>query len=152
MISGNAWNGVVDASFTTDCFLSSSPLQLLESGQFNKDVEVILGGNHDEGLQSTVNLVTNPDLLTIIASDWDHYGPLSLLDKSGLGDVTEEDVWAANTILDFYVGSTDNFNSDHLVNITNMRTDAAFWYGIHRTASLLVQHGVTVYQYLLTYR
>ena len=75
MISGNPWNGVVDASFTTDCFLSSSPLQLLESGQFNKDVEVILGGNHDEGLQSTVNLVTNPDLLTIIASDWDHYGP-----------------------------------------------------------------------------
>merc|ERR1712013_387667 len=45
-----AWLPVIDAEFTEDFFLPGNPIDLLESGEFNSEVDVIIGSNKDEGL------------------------------------------------------------------------------------------------------
>ena len=39
-----------DMDFISEPFLPQNPEELLRSGQFNTDVEVIIGTNSDEGL------------------------------------------------------------------------------------------------------
>ena len=135
--SGHAFNGVVDQTFTENPFLSDTPLNLLKNGDFNQDVEIILGGNQDEGLGDTINLYLHPELYQVLASDWDHYGPLILLDRTGLGDISEEDIETANKILEYYVGSVNNFNAENFQAITDMKTDSLFWFSIEETVSFL---------------
>ena len=47
---GTAWMPVMDADFTEDSFLPGNPKDLLNSGKFNSDVEIIIGSNREEGL------------------------------------------------------------------------------------------------------
>merc|ERR1711962_346212 len=44
------WQAVDDSSFTSEPFLPGAPIDLLESGEFNTEVEVILGTTKDEGI------------------------------------------------------------------------------------------------------
>ena len=43
------WTLVEDAQFTENSFLPGNPEELMSSGQFNTNVEVIIGHNSDEG-------------------------------------------------------------------------------------------------------
>jgi len=151
-VVGNPWNGVVDRDFTDNPFLSDTPDKILKKGEFNKDVEIILGANQDEGLLDIVILYLFPVFYSELSSDWDHCGPISLLGRSGLGDISEEDIILSNKILEFYIGSVDNFTSDNFQAITDMKTDATFWHGINQAVTLISGHGVPVYQYIFSYR
>jgi len=150
--TGNPWNGVVDQEFTNDPFFHDSPLNILKNGDFDKNIQIILGANQDEGLLDTVVLFFYPDLYDEMSSNWDHYGPLSVLGKTGLGDITDEDKEISRNILEFYTGSVENITLDNFQALTDMKTDATFWYGIEKTISLLAGHGVQVYQYIFSYR
>ena len=88
----------------------------------------------------------------MLASDWDHYIPIVLLDRTGLGDISVEDIETANKILEYYIGSVSNFNAENFQAITNMKTDSEYWFDIEQTVSLLSSHGVLVYQYIFSYR
>eukprot|EP00091_Calanus_sinicus_P005465 TRINITY_DN15902_c0_g1_i1.p1 TRINITY_DN15902_c0_g1~~TRINITY_DN15902_c0_g1_i1.p1 ORF type:complete len:294 (+),score=71.62 TRINITY_DN15902_c0_g1_i1:36-917(+) len=151
-ITGNPWNGVVDLELTDDPFLADSPLNILKNGDFNRDIEVILGANQDEGLLDTVVLYFYPELYEAMSSDWGHYGPLSVLGRTGLGDISQADKEIATKILEFYTDSAGNLSAKDFQALTDMKTDATFWHGIDQTVSLLVGHGVPVYQYIFSYR
>ena len=152
LISGNPWNGVVDKDFTNVPFFADTPLNILTNGDFDKTVQVILGANQDECLGDTIVFLAFPELYEIMSSNWDHYGPITVLGKSGLGDITEEDIKLTNKIIEHYIGSLDNFDADHFFDLTDMKTDGTFWHGIDSTVNLLAGHGVQVYQYIFSYR
>ena len=52
---------------------------------------------------------------------------------------------------EFYLGSIDNLDFDHIDELIDISTDAIFLYGTYKTAGFLIQNGVTVYQYILSY-
>ena len=45
----------------------------------------------------------------------------------------------------------ENYDLDHKQAIFDMYTDSGFLYGTYRTVDYLVNHGSTVFQYILTY-
>ena len=152
IITGNPWNGVVDEGFTDDPFLADTPINILTNGDFDKNIQVILGANQDECLADTIVFLGYPELYNIMSSNWDHYGPITVLGKTGLGDITEEDKMIAREVVEYYIGSLDNFNADHFNEITNMKTDGTYWHGIETVINLLTVHGVQVHQYIFSYR
>ena len=46
------WMPMSDINFTADPFLPGESEELLANGQFNKDVQVIIGSNSEEGMLS----------------------------------------------------------------------------------------------------
>jgi len=151
--AGNPWNGVVDAEFTDEPFLSDTPLNILKTGDFDKNVEVILGANQDEAVIFTFSYYFHPELFTLMSANWtDHYGPLTLLGRTGMGDITERDKELSGDILEYYTGSENTMTEEDFSAVTAMRSDAIFWQGIDRTVRMLVGQGVKVYQYIFSYR
>ena len=146
------WQGVLDNGFTSDPFLPGSVKELLQSEQFNQDVEVIIGTNSAEGIL-TVGPMTNG------LTQWDEFrgnielnGPSFLFGIPNPSDFTDEDFEKMNKIINYYVGSIENINDEHKHGVIDMFTDAGFQYGTHQTINLLVEQNVTLYQYLLTYQ
>ena len=146
------WQGVLDNGFTSDPFLPGSVKELLQSEQFNQDVEVIIGTNSAEGIL-TVGPGTNG------LTQWDEFrgnielnGPSFLFGIPNPSDFTDEDFEKMNKLINYYVGSIENINDEHKQGVIDMFTDAGFQYGTHQTINLLVEQNVTLYQYLLTYQ
>ena len=46
------WMPMSDINFTADPFLPGESEELLANGQFNKDVQLIIGSNSEEGMLS----------------------------------------------------------------------------------------------------
>ena len=57
------WMIVPDAEFTSEPFLPANPNDLMLSGQFNTNIEVIIGHNRDESLITLLPYVIDPSLL-----------------------------------------------------------------------------------------
>ena len=82
------------------------------------------------------------------------YSLYAFSDSCGIAnqsDITKDDIDKAHELVEFYVGSMDNINEDHKQGIFDLGTDSWFLYGTHKTIKYLLQYGVTVYQYVLTY-
>ena len=71
--------------------------------------------------------------------------------EGNISDITEQDINQAFEVLEHSIGYIDNFNSEHFDNITDIMTDL-YWFSTHTYAELLSQQGVSVYQYLFTYK
>ena len=145
------WMAVQDKNFTNDPFLPGSVEEIFESGQFNSDIEVIIGTNTEEGI-----LVVGPS--THGYTEWEEYrqaieyfAPGMFFGIANSNDFTDEDFEKAKKLIDYYVGSFDNINEQHTKGVVDMFTDSLFQYGTHQTIKYLVENNVTVYQYLLTY-
>ena len=54
-------------------------------------------------------------------------------------------------MIEFYTGSIDNLNIDHIDGIIDSQTDSFCLYGTYKTVELFLQNGITVYHYILTY-
>ena len=145
------WYAVPDNEFTSEPFLTGNVDFLMMSGQFNTDVEVIVGTNADEGIATFFNVILDPTLWEGIRNNFDVYGPKWLFNIADESEITIEDVEKAHRIAEFYVGTIDNINEEHQQGMFDMFTDAAFLYGSYKTINHLVNNGVTVYQYILTY-
>ena len=52
---------------------------------------------------------------------------------------------------EYYIGSTDNYDFDHIYELIDLYTDGFCLYGNYKLAEYLMMHGVTVYQYILSY-
>ena len=127
-------------------YLPKSVEEIFQSGQFNKNVEVIIGTNSDEGIL-TVGPATNGYV------EWDNFrqnmkenGPTQLFNIADPLDYTNEDFDKVNTLVEYYTGSFDNINAQHIQGAVDMITDSLFQYGTHRTIRYLVENNVTVYQ------
>ena len=51
-----------DAEYALNPFLPMSPMEALRTGNYNKNVTVIIGSNEDDGLILTTPLTTDPAL------------------------------------------------------------------------------------------
>ena len=137
LIDGNLqfipyWMPVPDKDFTSKPFLLKDPELVLFSGEFNTEIEVIIGTNNDEGILALMPLFQN-------YSTWDDYK--YILEQNGAerlfniqnSEVTDIDIDNKNKIIEFYVGSYENINDEHRQAIINMFTDSDFLYGTFRT-------------------
>ena len=129
------------------------PHDLVAEGEVNAQ-QVIVGANEEEGLLTTNIFLSDPAEYEDYQQNWEYLGPMALLGRRSSdwkNDITEQDVTDATKIMEHYIGSLDNFNSEHFQNITNMMTDQ-YWYSSHTYAQMLAATGTTVYQYMFTYR
>ena len=145
------WMAVSDIDFTSNPFLPGDAEDLMAKGHFNKEVDVIIGTNADEGILFFFNVLSDSSQWDFVRDNFDIYGPSSLFNIANVNDITDEDVINAHKFLEFYVGSVDNINSEHMQSMFDMLTDAGFQYGTHKMINYLIKHDVTVYQYMLTY-
>ncbi len=142
---------VSDIDFTSNPFLPGMPQDLMQAGQFDSSLDVIIGSNADEGLLTMISFILQPNLWDLYQGNFELAGPQILfgLDEK---DITQEDVERAYNILEFYVGSVEGMSQDNFKKVTDMMTDASFLYGNFRTMKHLKSHGMkNVYHYILTF-
>ena len=141
-----------DSLFTTSPFLPAPAEELLQSGQFNSEVEVILGTCKDEGLSDFSDAWLDPEFFESIRESWDTAGAARILGLMRYSDVTPADVEKASKIIDAYVGGVENFTMSNIQSLIDMMTDSSMLYGVHKTIGYLLEEGMTVYQYILTHK
>ena len=142
---------VPDSSFTSSPFLPARPEELLQSGQFHTEVELIIGTNKHEGILYMIPHLLDASLYDQIRENWDTIGAAGLLGIVDLNELTAEDVAKSHQLLDFYIGGVENYNAEHLYGLLDMHTDAGFLHGAAKTVQLMMQQGVSVHQYILTH-
>ena len=140
-----------DSSFTSSPFLPARPEDLLQSGQFHKEVEVLIGTNKHEGLLYMIPHLLDSSVYDQIRENWDTVGAAGLLGIVDLSELTEEDVAKSHQLLDYYIGGVENYNAENLYGLLDMHTDSGFLHGTYKTVQMLLEHGVSVHQYLLTH-
>ena len=145
------WMAVSDIDFTSEPFLPGNPDQLMSDGQFNKEIQVMLGNNADEGMVYFVEPLLDPNQWDNYRNNFDKMFPALLFNIANKSDITAEDIKRAHKLVEYYIGSVDNMNEEHAQGLFNMFTDAEQLFPNYRTSNDLVKHGVTVYQYILTY-
>ena len=73
------WMPVIeDPSLSSQPFIPRDPLETLESGDFNKDVEVIMGTNSAEGIIMVYDALLNSSKWRKYADDWENSGTRAL--------------------------------------------------------------------------
>ena len=113
MDGGVVWYPFPDSRFSSDPFLPMVPEQMMSNGQFNKDIEVIIGSNADEGILFFFDKILDPSLWEEYRNDFDINGPRVLFNIANKSDITGTDIEKAQKILEFYVGSKDNIDEEH---------------------------------------
>jgi len=113
---------------------------------------VIAGSNKDEGILYFIAQLLDPTQWEYSRTTFNTTGPGLLFNIADESEITDKDIENAHKLLDYYVGSVDNINEEHKEGMFKMFTDASFLFGIHNGIRHLLKHGVTVYQYLLTYQ
>ena len=146
-----AWMPVMDKDFTPDPFLIGNPMELIESNQFNADVEVVIGTTKDEGLQFLIGVIFDPSLYEVYDANWDVFGPMKIFNLGSPDDVSEDDEVNARKILDFYTNGDGHFSEEQFRGLVQMITDSFGLYGVHKAMKAFVSTGMTVYHYILTY-
>jgi len=141
---------VVDGTYSNNPFLPTYPEIAFRDGSFATEVDVLLGANLNEGFLFTQLILGLPTLLEFFIANWDMWGPILILQKKYL-EIKEEDIELSAEILKHYCGDK-NVSMENLGEVTDMFTDAFFWYGIDRYLDHHLDHSYgSVYQYLNTH-
>lgn len=148
---GTAWMPVMDAEFTEEFFLPGDPQELLSSGQFNSEVDIIIGSNRNEGLLWMLGEIFDESVYQEVSEDWDMYGPMRIFNIANPEDRTQIDVERARQALQFYTGWGGSFSPEYFENLVDLFTDAFALYGVHQTMKAFVSKGMKVFHYILTY-
>ena len=138
---------VVDGTFSDKPFLPTQPEIAFKEGSFATEVDVLLGANLNEGLLFTQLVWGLPTILELFTANWKTWGPILILQKKYL-EITEEDIAMADEILEYYCGSK-NISMENIDQMTNMFTDAFFWYGVDKYIDFHIQHSSgSLFQYM----
>ena len=87
------WNGVPDASFTHDPYFLEDAEILLSTGQFNTEIDVIVGTNKDEGILGILSVLQGQSWEDFAKStNW----PARLFNIANNSDITPIDVEKSN--------------------------------------------------------
>ena len=156
---------VVDAGWSASPFLPAPAKQLLQSGNFPREVAVLLGCNAQEGLLFTQLILGLPPSIELFTQNWGVWGPILILQRKFL-EISQVDQELAETILEFYCDGR-NVTLEQLPCLTDMFTDAFFWVshtvsqtthdllqvGMDRYVELHLAHSTApLYQYINQYR
>ena len=144
---GLIWQPVQDNDF-----LPGDPEELMKSGNFNSDVEVIIGTNGEEGLLRINPYLFNPSLWEDTKENIETVLPMTLFNIATNDSITSKNVVDMYTILNNYIGSVENFNEDHKEELIDMFTDSDFLYGTYKTIRYFLDQNMTVFPYILTYQ
>ena len=71
---------VPDIEFTSDPFLPGNVQDLMESGQFDSEVEIIFGTNADDGMLFVLSDLLNPILFEEFKMNFNTSAPMALFD------------------------------------------------------------------------
>ena len=85
-IGGTKWMPTIESTF-----LPKTPLEILESGDFNKEVQIIIGSNADDGLLNLWEIIKDPTLLDDCRANFDVCLPMSLFYLNDW-EITKEDI------------------------------------------------------------
>ena len=147
----NIWMPVADGNFTHDPILPESPDVLLKRGQFDPNIDVIIGTNKDEGLLTFAPQILLPFTWSKTRRNFATQFPMRIFSIPHPSEITPQVYEKTLKVIDFYIGSVQNINSQHLKGLVDMATDSAFLYGTYRTVQYFQKSGMKVYQYLLSY-
>ena len=88
-IEGTRFMPTIDGTF-----LPKTPLEILEAGDFNKEVQVIIGSNADDGLLYLWPQIKDPTLFDDCRANFDFCGPSGLYYLQDY-EITEKDIYNA---------------------------------------------------------
>ena len=140
------WNAVWNTSY-----FPKDPKVLLQNGEFNTDIEVILGTNKDEGILALAYNIVDPTLWRYWQEQFETKVPFEYFGKYNQSDITEQDIKNIYKVIEHYVGSIENINDEHLQSLINSKTDAEYFYGTFATLDNFIKHGTIAFQYILTF-
>ena len=143
----------IDREHSPNPYLPEDPLTLVKSGQYNTEVDLLLGFNEDEGILISQFFLQAPDLYNVLKDAWDFLGPFALLQKHHT-DITENDIETATDILDYYTngGGLETLGPDSFWNITNMFSDSFFTYANYLFLEHHLEHSTAnTFQYRFSY-
>ena len=162
------WSAVPDLNIVTDenypPFLPGDAGKLLETGQFNTDIDIIIGTNQDEGIFRFFAQLKDPDLWLDLRDNFETIGPMALFNIANDSEVRPLDVEKMKSLFSFcdvfdyhccnfcYLDSIGNIDEEHMNGMFKMFTDADFLYGTHKTIQYFLKQNMNVYQYLLTFK
>jgi carboxylesterase type B len=141
------WVPIVDSGFTDDSFLPGYPEQLMSSGEFNTNIDVMIGTNKADG-----------SAYFFAGNSWEEVkvtfletAPYFLFGFRSPSLLSEQILNKTNMVLDYYLDSTDSIDNEDLNSILEMMTDAWFLHGTWETVKWMAEQNLTVYHYILTY-
>ena len=144
----------------------------MSAGQFNSEIEIIIGTNVDDGMNSLLGALADNSLFDYYQATFNTTAPMQIFDipfESGMytieyqiytntftkclfaSDITPKDLQNAYKIVKYYIDSIENINLEHKQGLFDLFTDSGFLYGTYKTINYLIEKGVTVYQYILSY-
>ena len=146
------WRPVRDRDFTTNPYIKSKNFEhCLETGHFNKDVDIMIGTTADEGILSMFPYIMKMKKWDDLKNDINLIGAKEWFNIANPDDITSATKENVRQVVDYYVGSKDNINEEHRQRLINLNTDAAFLHSNYKLIGYLLEHKITVYQYIVTY-
>ena len=155
MEGGQIWMPVPDnipsSNSSYESFLPQSPEQLLSSGNFDTNVDVMIGNTADEGIVYLLSPLAGYETWEDFKNNFDIYGPRNLFNIANKSEISETDIEKTNQIVEFYLGSNVNINEEHQQELFDMFTDASMQYGNYRTIQYLLKNNVKTFNYIFSY-
>ena len=137
------WTAVADIGIVADPFLPGNAEDLMASGEFNTEAEIMIGTNSDEGILNLLGTVfKDPQFWEYMRNNIETFGPKVLFNIADESEITEEDVQNTYKAIEFYFGSVDNINEKHIQGLIDMFTDTFFLYGHNRTIEYFLQQNM----------
>ena len=132
-------------------FLPQFPEELLSSGNFNTNVDVMIGNTADEGIIFLIGILAGFQTWEDFKNNFYVYGPRTFFNIPNDVEISETDIEKTHQIVEFYLGSNDNINEEHQQELFDMFTDASFLYGNYKTTQYLLKNNVKTFEYIFSY-
>ena len=106
----------------------------LKTGDYNHDVDVLLGWNKEDGLILTTPLYTTPSLYILYRNLWSVIAP-GILFHLPVTDSNFDASKKANQLADFYLGGTSHIKPENFDKITGAFFVLQVWFCTHTHTS-----------------
>jgi carboxylesterase type B len=138
------FTGTIEAVKREDTFLSESPFDILELGNFNK-VPLVLGVNSGEGGYKVSKMLAYPEIQQYIGRRWKDYAPIFAHYDPNKTDVTDR-------LRQYYFGDSKYLNPGYdIPNMQQMMSDGNYFHPTHYTAIRHARYAPT-FLFYFTYK
>ena len=121
---------VIDGGYSDNPFLPKSTRNGLKLGEYNTNVDMLLGSNKDDGLEFTAQLHHNHSLLKLYKDRWldpdFNFGAQNLFIVDDFKHVEKSMIEMVEKVTNFYLGDIEYLSIVNITHFTMMYTDA--WY------------------------
>ena len=150
---------VIDGAYSHSPFLPKPIKESMKSGEYNTNVDILLGSNKDDGLEFTAQLHQNQSLLKLYKERWFdpefNFGAQNLFVVDDFQHIDESINEKVKQVTNFYLGSIDYLDIVNITHFTMMYTDAWYFFSAHDFISKHlpnIKNGNKIYQYHYTHQ